>query len=559
MPDQQPSSRTVAQALVDQLRLQGCNRVTCVPGESYLAVLAALKDSGIQTITCRNEGGAAYMAEAQGKLTGRPGICFVTRGPGATNASGGVHVAMQDSTPMILFIGQIDTGMREREAFQEIDYKAMFAPMAKWVAEIDDPTRVVEFVTRAYRVAMQGRPGPVVLVLPENILPLATAAADAVRVEPARAAPRRDDMARLAQLLAAAKRPLAVLGGSGWSESACADFADFSARSGLPVATSFRRAGLFPADHPQYAGDLGIGPAPHLARAMQEADLLLLIGGRLSEMPSGSYSLLQSPIPHQTLVHVHPGAEELGRVYQPALAILSRPDEFVAALQELPVQQADWGAAALHASWRSYSDTPRPLPGAFQYGQAVRWLSDRLGPQAVICNGAGNYAGWIHRHHAFRQYGSQLAPTSGTMGYGIPAAVMAALTHPDRIAVAYAGDGCFLMNGQEFATAVQYQAPILAIVVDNAQYGTIRMHQARDYPAGAEGLQMQSPDFAALGRAYGGLGFRVETLAQFQQAVEEALAARRPALLHCLLDPRVQSHGADFPPAPGAPAAGAEA
>ena len=538
--------RSVAQALVDQLKVQGTSHVTCVPGESYLAVLAALKGSGIQTITCRNEGGAAYMAEAYGKLTGTPGVCFVTRGPGATNASGGVHVAMQDSTPMILFIGQIDTGMREREAFQEIDYKAMFGPLAKWVAEIDDPSRVVEFVTRAYRVAMQGRPGPVVLVLPENILPLASHVPDAAKIEPARAAPRASDMAQLGAMLAKAKRPIAILGGSGWSEQACADFAAFAAATGLPVATSFRRAMLFSANHPNYAGDLGIGPAPHLAKAVAEADLVLLIGGRMSEMPSGSYSLLEVPRPAQKLIHIHPGAEELGRVYAPDLAILARPDDCIAALQALNLPKQDWNAAALHEAWLAYSHSPRILPGNFQFGQAVRWLSERLGDQAIICNGAGNYAGFIHRHHSFTRYGSQLAPTSGTMGYGLPAAVMAALLHPDRIAVAYAGDGCFLMNGQEFSTAVQYDAPVLTLVIDNGQYGTIRMHQARDYPDGAEGLTMKSPDFAALAKAYGGLGFRVETLAQFQAAVEAALAARRPALLHCLLDPRVQSHGRDF-------------
>lgn len=331
----QAVERTAAQILVDQLRVQGTQRVTCVPGESYLAVLSALTGSGIEVITCRNEGGAAYMAEAEGKLTGRPGICFVTRGPGAMNASGGVHVAMQDSTPMILFIGQIDTGVREREAFQEVDYKAVFGSMAKWVAEIDDPARVVEFVTRAFRVAMQGRPGPVVLVLPENILPETAVCRDAARVEPARAAPRAEDMAALGDMVVQARRPLAILGGSGWSADACAEFAKFAEKADLPVATSFRRAMLFPSDHPSYAGDLGIGPAAHLRKMVEEADLILLIGGRLSEMPSSSYSLLSVPLPRQRLVHVHPGAEELGRVYQPDLAIQAGPVEFVRALTAL--------------------------------------------------------------------------------------------------------------------------------------------------------------------------------------------------------------------------------
>lgn len=543
------TKRTVAQVLVDQLKIQGVQRVTCVPGESYLAVLAALQGSGIRVVSCRNEGGAAYMAEAEGKLTGRPGVCFVTRGPGAANASGGVHVAAQDSTPMILFVGQIDTAMREREAFQEVDYKAMFGTMAKWVAEIDDPNRVVEFVIRAFRVAMQGRPGPVVLVLPENVLPQETDAADGARVEPAQAAPRSTDMAELGRLIAEAQRPLAIMGGSGWSAEACSEFASFAQRTGLPVATSFRRAMLFPADHPNYAGDMGIGAARHLTEAVREADLILLVGGRMSEMPSASYSLLDVPLPRQRLVHVHPGAEELGRVYQPDLAIQAGPVEFVRALAtvQLPAMADSARAARMHAAWVEYSGKPRVLPGPFQLGEAVRWLSGRLPPDAIICNGAGNYAGWIHRHHDFRRYGTQLAPVSGTMGYGVPAAIMAKLIHPERPAIAWAGDGCFLMNGQELTTAVQYEAPVIVIVVDNAQYGTIRMHQARDYPSGAEGLRMRSPDFTALARAYGAAAWRVETLAQFKDAMEEALVAQRPALLHCLLDSRVQSHAVDFP------------
>jgi acetolactate synthase-1/2/3 large subunit len=425
----------------------------------------------------------------------------------------------------------------------------MFGTTAKWVAEIDDPDRVVEFVIRAFRVAMQGRPGPVVLVLPENVLPEETGAADGARVEPAQAAPRPADMAELGRLMAGARSPLAIVGGSNWSADACSEFASFAQRTGLPVATSFRRAMLFPADHPNYAGDLGIGAARHLTEAVRDADLILLIGGRMSEMPSASYSLLDVPLPRQRLVHVHPGAEELGRVYQPDLAIQAGPVDFVRALATMPVPAvADPGRAArMHAAWVEYSGTPRMLPGAFQLGEAVRWLSGRLPPDAIICNGAGNYAGWIHRHHAFRRYGTQLAPISGTMGYGLPAAIMAKLIHPDRPAIAWAGDGCFLMNGQELTTAVQYDAPIVVIVVDNAQYGTIRMHQARDYPSGAEGLRMRSPDFAALARSCGAAAWRVETVEQFKDAMEEALVADRPALLHCLLDARVQSHSADFP------------
>ncbi|WP_313621583.1 thiamine pyrophosphate-binding protein [Achromobacter sp.] len=541
--------RTGGQVLIDQLRAQGVERLTCVPGESYLAALDALYDSGVEVISCRNEGGAAIMAEAYGKLTGRPGVCFVTRGPGATNASHGVHIAMQDSTPMILFIGQVDRAMREREAFQEIDYRSLFGGIAKWVVEIDSAARVPELVARAFRVAMQGRPGPVVIALPEDMLVETCRVPDAPRVEPAVAWPAPADMDRLSALLADAKRPLAILGGSGWDEAACAAFARFAERAQLPVATSFRRASLFDADHPNYAGDVGIGPDAKLKARVEQADLILLVGGRLSEMPSSSYTLLDVPVPRQRLVHVHPGAEELGRVYQPELAIQASPKAFAEALQSLavPARPAWEGeAAAAHADYRAWTDVPRTLPGDFQYGQAVTWLRDRLPADAVICNGAGNYAGWLHRHHRFHRFGTQLAPTSGSMGYGVPAAVMAKRQLPDRVVVAFAGDGCFLMNGQEFATAVQYDAPIIVVVVDNGQYGTIRMHQERDYPGRQVATRLANPDFAAMAVAFGGHGERVDTTEQFSAAFERALASGTPAILHCRLDPRAQSHARDY-------------
>lgn len=544
--------RTGGQVLIDQLRAQGVERLTCVPGESYLAALDALYDSGVEVISCRNEGGAAIMAEAYGKLTGRPGVCFVTRGPGATNASHGVHIAMQDSTPMVLFIGQVDRAMREREAFQEIDYRAMFGGIAKWVVEIDSAARVPELVARAFRVAMQGRPGPVVISLPEDMLVETCRVPDAPRVEPAVAWPAPADMDQLSALLADAKRPLAILGGSGWDQDACTAFARFAERAQLPVATSFRRASLFDADHPNYAGDLGIGPDAKLKARIEQADLLLLVGGRLSEMPSSSYTLLDVPVPRQRLVHVHPGAEELGRVYQPELAIQASPKAFAAALQSVtvPASPAWQGeAAASHADYLVWTDVPRTLPGDFQYGQALAWLRDRLPADAVICNGAGNYAGWLHRHHRFHRYGTQLAPTSGSMGYGVPAAVMAKRQLPDRVVVAFAGDGCFLMNGQEFATAVQYDAPIIVVVLDNGQYGTIRMHQERDYPGRQVATRLANPDFAAMAVAFGGHGERVDTTEQFKAAFERALASGKPAILHCRLDPRAQSHARDYPAA----------
>ena len=533
--------RTGGRILVDQLIAQGVERLTCVPGESYLAVLDALHDAAVDVLVCRAEGGAAMMAEAYGKLTGRPGVCFVTRGPGATNASPGVHIAAQDSTPMILFIGQVARGMREREAFQEVDYKQFFGSMAKWVVEVDDAARLPELIARAFRVAMQGRPGPVVVSLPEDVLTDEVAATDAPRVEPVEIWPGPNQMARLRSMLDEAERPLVIAGGTRWTPEARAALVTWSERFGLPVATSFRRAHLFPADHPRYAGDVGIGPNPKLAARIKAADLLVMIGGRLSEMPSSSYTLLNIPVPAQKLVHVHPGAEELGRVYQPALAIEASPGPFCAALAEMPAPQAAPSgaqAAAAHAEYLDWSETPDDLPGSFQYGRAVVWLRDRLPADAVICNGAGNFAIWIHRYYRFRAFGTQLAPTSGSMGYGVPAAVMAKRQCPDRPVVAFAGDGDFLMNGQEFATAVQYGIPILVIVLDNGMYGTIRMHQEREYPGRVSATQLKNPDFAALARSYGGHGERVERTEAFADAFERAMASGKPAILHCMVDPQ---------------------
>ncbi len=543
------STRTGGRILIDQLLLQGVERVTCVPGESYLAALDALYGSGIDVMVCRAEGGAAMMAEAYGKLTGRPGVCFTTRGPGATNASHGVHIAMQDSTPMILFIGQVDRGMREREAFQEINYKAMFGSLAKWVVEIDRAARIPELIARAFRVALQGRPGPVVVSLPEDVLTEVASVRDAARVEPVLGWPAPRDMERLAELLAEAKHPIMILGGSGWDAEACRTLARFAERFKLPVATSFRRAALFDADHPNYAGDLGLGLDPRLKQRIGAADLVLLIGGRLSEMPSSSYTLLEIPTPVQRLVHLHPGAEELGRVYQPTLGILATPRAFAAALVGMtPSAPVAWDgeAAQAHAEYLDWSEVPRLLPGDFQYGQAIVWLRDHLPKESIVCNGAGNYAGWLHRHYRFHDFGTQLAPTSGSMGYGVPAAVLAKRQFPDRTVVAFAGDGCFLMNGQEFATAVQCDAPIIVIIIDNGRYGTIRMHQERNYPGRVVATELRNPDFAAYAVTFGGHGERVERTEDFGPAFERALASGKPAILHCRLDPRAQSHARDY-------------
>ncbi|GGF46573.1 thiamine pyrophosphate protein [Azorhizobium oxalatiphilum] len=532
--------RTGGQLIVDQLRAQGTERITCVPGESYLAVLDALHDADIDVLVCRNEGGAAMMADAYGKLTGRPGICFVTRGPGATNASHGLHIAAQDSTPLILFVGQVERGMMGREAFQELDYRAVFGSIAKWVVEIDDAARIPEIIGRAFRIALQGRPGPVVIALPEDVLVDEATVPDAPYVTPAEPAPTPADAGRLAELLAGAKRPLVILGGSRWTDEAHAGMIDFAERWHLPVATSFRRGHLFPSDHPNYAGDVGIGPNPKLAARVKEADVLILVGARMSEMPSSSYTLIDIPNPRQTLVHIHPGAEELGKVYQPALALEATPGSFVAAMAaHAPGQTPRWAedVKTAHADYLAWTETPATLPGAFQYGEAMVHLRETLPPEAIVCNGAGNYATWLHRYYRLRKRGTQLAPTSGSMGYGVPAAVMAKRQHPDVPVVAFAGDGCFLMNGQEFATAVQHDIPIIVVVVDNGMYGTIRMHQEREYPGRISATRLKNPDFAAYARTFGGHGETVERTEEFAPAFQRAVESGLPAILHCKLDP----------------------
>ncbi|MGE0231374.1 MAG: thiamine pyrophosphate-binding protein [Flavobacteriaceae bacterium] len=532
-----PRPRTGGQILVDQLIAQGVTRAACVPGESYLAVLDALHDASIDLIVCRQEAGATIMAEAEGKLTGRPGIAFVTRGPGATNGSHGVHIAMQDSTPLIMFVGQVERGTRGREAFQEIDYPAMFGSIAKWAFQIDEAARIPELVARAFRIAMQGRPGPVVIALPEDMLRETASVADAPYVVAAESAPRAEDMEQVAALLSQARSPIAIVGGSRWSGAGIAAMEQAAVRHGIPVATSFRRSHLFNAAHSHYAGDLGIGPNPRLAERVRGADLVLLIGGRLSEMPSSSYSMLDIPSPRQTLVHVHPSAEELGRVYQPALAINCPPSAFAVALAALDGGGDCDAASRAHEEYIAWSETPLKVPGAFQYGDVMVWLRERLSADAIIANGAGNYAGWIHRYYRFRRFGTQLAPTSGSMGYGVPAAIMAKRMYPEREVVCFAGDGCFLMNGQEFATAVQYGTAVIFIVIDNGMYGTIRMHQERDYPGRVSGTALRNPDFAAYATAFGGHGERIERTEDFAPAFERAAATGLPAILHCMLDP----------------------
>lgn len=533
-------ARTGGRILVDQLRVQGVEVAFGVPGESYLEVLDALHDTPeIRFTVCRQEGGAAMMAAAWGELTGRPGVAFVTRGPGATNASAGVHIAQQDSLPMVLFVGQIDRKARERDTFQEVDYRRFFGGMAKWVAEIDEAARIPELVHRAFATAVAGRPGPVVLALPEDML-VETAAVDDGRPTAAvQAAPSPAAMDELRRLLEQAKRPFAILGGGGWSEAGTNALASFLDASDLPAACGFRRQDLLDNEHRCYAGHLGLGPNPKLVERVRGSDLLLVIGSRLGETTSQGFTLPDLPRPQQRLVHVHPDPGELGRYYQPALAILSGLDAFAAAAAAMPPPRyRTWATttAEAHAeelAWR----TPTRIPGALQLGEVVAWLRAQLPAEAILTNGAGNYAIWANRHFAYRALGTQLAPTSGSMGYGLPAAVAAKLRHPDRPVVCFAGDGCFLMTGQELATAVQYDLPIVVVVVDNGMYGTIRMHQERDHPGRVSGTALRNPDFAALALAYGAHGARVETTGAFAPAFEKAVASGKPALLHLILDP----------------------
>ena len=533
-------TRTAAEILVDQLVIHGARHVFCVPGESYIAALDAFYDRDIAITVCRHESGAAIMAEACGKATGRPGICFVTRGPGATNAAAGLHIARQDSTPLILFVGQIGREMGEREAFQELDYRAVFGSVAKWATQIDDPARIPELISRAFYVAAGGRPGPVVIALPEDMLLERLAVADAPTFEPVEIWPGASDMVRLQKLLAAADRPIMLLGGSRWSPSACAKVGRFAERFALPVATTFRRAHLIDPAHPSYAGDLGIGPNPKLLARVKEADLILLVGGRLGEMPSQGYTLLDIPAPRQTLVHVFPGIEELGRVYRPNLAINATPTAFAAALEGLePPKELKWHkeTPTAHADFLAWTDKPTPVPGPVNLGEIIVGLREKLPPDAVICNGAGNFSIWVHRYARYRRYGTQLAPISGSMGYGVPAAIGMKRLAPERTVIAFAGDGDFLMTGQEFATAVQYDLPVIVIVVDNGMYGTIRMHQERHYPGRVVATGLKNPDFAAYARAFGGYGATVMRTADFFSAFEAAQNSGKPAVLHLKVDP----------------------
>jgi acetolactate synthase-1/2/3 large subunit len=533
------SSRTGGRILIDQLVVQGVARVYCVPGESYLAALDALHDSAVEVTVCRQEAGAAMMALTEGRLTGRPGICFVTRGPGATNAAHGVHIAEHDSAPMILFIGQVERAMLGRGAFQEMDYRSFFGSTAKWVAQIETAAQIPEIVHRAFHVAMQGRPGPVVIALPEDMLSETDEVVDAPRAIATPIWPGLTQMAELQKLLWSAHRPIAILGGPGWTERATAAFARFAQRFDLPVVGSFRRASAFDGEHENYAGEIGLSANPKLKARIEGADVVMLVGGRMSEAAAQGYTLFNIPAPRQRLVHVHADPQEIGRNYHPTLGIIATSPEFCAALEGVePPTTIPWSAETrqARADYLAWSEQAPPNPGRVQVSEIMFALRRRV-PDAIYTTGAGNFAIWVGRFLRFRRVEQQIGPTSGSMGFGLPAAVGAARVFPGRTIVCFAGDGDFLMNGQEFATAVQYALPILVVLIDNGIYGTIRMHQEREFPGRVVATKLRNPDFAAYARAFGGHGETVDETAEFLPAFERALASGLPSIIHVKIDP----------------------
>lgn len=539
-------SRSAAELLVDCLVEQDATRIFTVPGESFLAVLDALHErSDIETVTCRQEGGAAFMACADGALSAaetlRPGIAFVTRGPGATNASIGVHVAHQDSQPMILFVGDVARPMRDREGFQEVDFAAFFAPIAKWAARIDDPLRIPEYIARAFTVAISGRPGPVVLALPEDML--CDRVPDTLHPRPAAVRPAQaacpDAMQAMFALIADAASPVAIIGGAGWNAKAREHFQSFAERIGLPVATAFRRQDAIAPSSLVYAGNLGYGPNPALIERVKQADVVLAVGARLGEATTDGYTVPTLEHPGQTLIHVHPDPCELGRVYRADLALACCVAEFAEAAalwEDDAIIPFDAGNEA-HSEWLAWAThAPGDTPPALDMGACVTAMRKMLPDDTIIANGAGNFAGWWHRYWRYEGHPSQLAPTAGAMGYGLPAAIAAALRFPQRTVVAVAGDGDFLMNGQELATAAQYGANLIVLVVDNGAYGTIRMHQEREYPGRVSATRLVNPDFAALGTAYGAWSARVETTQAFNEVLTEAKKRDGLRLIHMVID-----------------------
>ena len=549
---------TGASLLIDALLAQGVTTVFCVPGESFLAAIDALyaHRDAIQLVVCRHEGSAMFMAEAHAKATGRPGICFVTRAPGASQAAIGLHTAHQDATPVILFIGQVGRGFMERAAFQEVDYRQMFAPVSKWVAQIEDAGRMGEMVSHAFHVAMAGRRGPVVIALPEDVLSAqVTVPAVALRpAQPLHAVPGAAALSQLHDMLMAAHRPLLVLGGSGWTAQAVDDMRRFVHATGLPVACSFRRQDLFDNDDPNYVGVLGLGADAGLHQAVKDADLLLLLGARMGEVPSAGYTLIDIPQPQQKLVHALPEPADLGHLYRPDLALLATMPELAQALAAMPVdpalrQRLQPQVQVLRQGFERFTAIPAPVAPAAQ-GAAIDLVQSwglfraQLPSDVVITNGAGNYTTWAHKYFRYRRFGSQLAPTSGAMGYGLPAAIAAKLAHPARDVLCLAGDGCFMMSSHEMATAVHLGLPIVVVVFDNQMYGTIRMHQEKHFPQHVYGTALHNPDFAALAQAFGAHGLRVDTAEGLVAAVLQGFRSDRPTLIHLRTDPEQVSAGA---------------
>ncbi|GHF19598.1 thiamine pyrophosphate protein [Kordiimonas sediminis] len=536
--DQSSTTVSGGQALVEALTANGADIAFGVPGESYLAVLDALVDSDISYITCRHEAGAANMAEAYGKLTGRPGICMVTRGPGATHATIGLHTAFQDSTPMIMLIGQVASDQVEREAFQEMDYRRFLSEVTKWSAEINTADRISEYIGRAFRVATSGRPGPVALALPEDMLTALTHRQKSVPYTPAKPHPGEMDMSAFEEILEDAERPFLLLGGSGWTPDAVKDVSDFAAANNIPTSASFRCQDRMDNRHPCYVGDMGIGANPKLIQRLQDADVIIALGPRLGEMTTDGYKRLSVPVPEQTLIHIHQGAEELGRVYQPDLAINATPTTFARALCGMQFKYADrwkdWcaDARAAYVAWQE----PVKNPGNVQLAELYRHMIDVLPEDTVYTNGAGNYASWLHRFNQYRAYPTQLAPTSGAMGYGVPAAIAAKIVNPDQTVIACAGDGCFMMSVQELSTAVRYGANVIFLVFNNGYLGTIRMHQEREYPGRVSGTDLSNPDFVALAESFGCFATKVETTDAFAPALEAARKAGKPALIEIIVD-----------------------
>lgn len=534
-------TRSGGHLLIEALRAQGTDHVFCVPGESFLVALDGLHgDQSIRTVVCRQEGGAAMMADAYGKLTHRPGVCFVSRGPGASNAASGIHIAAQDSTPLVLFVGQIARETIGREAFQEIDYAAMYGDIAKRVEQVIDPDRIPEVVSRAFHTAVNGRAGPVVVALPEDMLREQTSAEPLAPFHSLEPAPTTSAMDRFAEMLRQASRPVMIVGGRGWTARTRECLQQFAADWQLPVVAGFRFQDCFDNGHEQYVGGLGLGTDPDLTAAIKASDLVIAVGVRLGEVTTAGYSLIDIPQPRQPLVHVYPGMEELGSVYYPALAMNASTDQFAAALgafSPAPVERP-WSKSTRDLR-QGYLDWTQPLPGRadVNLSEVVCTLRDALPADAIIANGAGNYTAWVHRFHRYRELGSQLAPTAGSMGYGLPAAVTAKLLYPKRTVVVFAGDGCFLMTGQELATAVQYRLAIVIIVVNNNMLGTIRMHQEQRFPGRVIGTELVNPDFCALARAYGAHAERVEKTEEFLPALNRALAEPLPALIELTHDP----------------------